>query len=122
VRQLGVTKRPANERDRASIALGKSVRPCTPSSRRAAPAEDRGVDPADAPSWPPLRDIVGLQPCLGERAAQAGFVLALGPTLERLREHANRFGVLAALQRSPGASQRRLKGDRDHRREYTTVR
>ena len=126
VRKLGLTKRPADERDGALlIALGKrDAAVHAPAGRE---QRWRKIVPGRIGLASQRRrrlcDIVGLQPGVGERAAQADLVVALeAGRFERLRERANHFGVLAALQCGPGAGQRRLKGDGDHRGEYTTVR
>ena len=119
VRKLGLAKRPADQRDGARlVALGErnaAVPAPARGEQRRRKVVARGIG-RTSQCGRRLRDIVGLQPGLGERAPQADFVVALeAGHLERLREHANHFGVLAALQR-------RLKGDGDHRGEYTTVR
>ena len=126
VRQLGLAQRAAEQRDRARlVALGKRDAAMQPPERR----EERGRKIVARRIGRPskrrgrLRDVVAHQPGLGERASEADFVFVLEPGgLQRLREHADRVGMPAALQRRSRARQRRLKGDGDHGREYTTPR
>ena len=126
VRLLGVTQRAAEQRDRARlVAFGKrdaAVKPPECREQRGRKIVARRVGrPAERGRR--LRDVVAHQPGFGERASQAELVLVFEPRrLQRLREHADRVGMTAALQCRSRARQRRLKGDGDHRREYTTVR
>ncbi len=119
-----MAQRAAEQRDRARlVAFGKRDAAVQPpqcreqrgrkivARRVGRPAERRGR----------LRDVVGHQPGLGERASQADFVFVLDAgRLQRLREDADRVGMAAALEGRSRARQRRLKGDGDHGREYTT--
>ncbi len=124
VRLLSVAQRTPQERDRAGlIALGKgdaAVKPpeCREQSGRKIVAR-RVRGPSQHTGG--LGDIVAYQPGLGERAFQREHVLMLEPRrLERLHEHGNGVGVPAAFHGRFRTGQRRLKGDRDHRGEYTT--
>lgn len=70
-----------------------------------------------------LREVVGHQPGLGEGASKADFVFVLEPgCFQRLRQDADRVRMAPTLQCRSRSGQRRLKGDGDHGRQYTTAR
>ena len=124
VRLLGVTQRPAEQRDRARlVAFGKRDAAVKPPQRREQGGRKIVAGRVGRPSerGGRLRDVVAHQPGFGERASQADFVFVLeARRLQRLREDADRVGMAATLESRSRARQRRLKGDGDHRREYTT--
>ena len=69
-----------------------------------------------------LSDVIAHEPRLGERTSQAGLVLRLETGgFQRLCEHRDSVGMAATLESRSRACQRRLEGDGDHGREYTTV-
>ena len=125
VRELGLTQRAAEQRDGARLVASGERNAAVEAPERGKEGGGKVVARIRRPSQRRrrLRHIVAQQPGFRQRAAQADFVFALeAGGFQRLREHADRVGMLAAFERRSCAGQRRLKGDGDHRREYTTVR
>ena len=123
---LGVTKRSSEQRDRARLVpFRERDSPMKPPKRGKQSGREifaRRVGRASE-SGRRLRDVIAHQPRFGECASQTDLILVFEPGgFQRLGEHGDRIGVTATLQCRSRARQRRLKGDGDHRREYTTVR
>ena len=125
VRLLRVPQGAAEQRDGARlVAFRKRDAAVKPPQCR----EQRGRKILARVGRPPerrrrLRDVVAHQPGFGERAAKPELVFVLDAgRLQRLREDADCVGMAAALEGRSRPRQRRLKGDGDHGREYTTVR
>ena len=124
VRLFGVAERPAEQRNRPRLVAFRKSDPPVKTPER---GKERGREViARRVRWTSqrrrrLREVVAHQIRLGERASQANLVLVFESRgFQRLREHADRIDVSAALERGSRARQRRLKGDGDHRRQYTT--
>ena len=123
---LGVSQRAAEQRDRARlVSLGKG-NPSVQTPQRGQECR-RQVSRGASGGRPSVADacdhVVTEQPRFGERTLQADLVLVFESRgLQRLREHRDGVGMAPALQCRSCARQRRLKGDGDHGREYTTVR